>query len=74
VKDGRVVQTNFHDFRLPRMSDVPPIVVTVLEGGGPPGGFGEVGVPAGGARGGRTRCSRSTGKRIRTLPLEGRGA
>src|SRR5258705_10653349 len=45
VKDGRVVQTNFHDFRLPRMSDVPPIAVIVLEGGGPPGGIGEVARP-----------------------------
>jgi CO/xanthine dehydrogenase Mo-binding subunit len=72
VKDGRVVQTNFHDFRLPRMSDVPPIAVTVLEGGGPPGGIGEVGVPLV-APAVANAVFALTGKRIRTLPLEDGG-
>ncbi len=72
VKDGRVVQTNFHDFRLPRMSDVPPIAVIVLEGGGPPGGIGEVGVPLV-APAVANAVFALTGKRIRTLPLEDGG-
>ena len=72
VKDGRVVQTNFHDFRLPRMSDVPPIAVTVLEGGGNPGGIGEVGVPLV-APAVANAVFALTGKRIRTLPLEDGG-
>jgi CO/xanthine dehydrogenase Mo-binding subunit len=72
LKDGRVVQTNFHDFALPRMSDVPPIAVTVLEGGGPPGGIGEVGVPLV-APAVANAVFALTGKRIRTLPLEDGG-
>ena len=72
VKDGRVVQTNFHDFRLPRMSDVPPIAVTVLESGGAPGGIGEVGVPLV-APAVANAVFALTGKRIRSLPLEDGG-
>jgi isoquinoline 1-oxidoreductase subunit beta len=72
VKDGRVVQTNFHDFRLPRMKDVPPIAVTVIEGGGNPGGIGEVGVPLV-APAVANAVFALTGKRIRTLPLEDGG-
>jgi isoquinoline 1-oxidoreductase subunit beta len=72
VKDGRVVQTNFHNFRLPRMNDVPPIAVTVIEGGGNPGGVGEVGVPLV-APAVANAVFALTGKRIRSLPLEDGG-
>jgi isoquinoline 1-oxidoreductase beta subunit len=72
VKDGRVEQSNFHDFRLPRMSDVPPIAVTVLESGGNPGGIGEAGVPLV-APSVANAVFALTGKRIRSLPLEDGG-
>ena len=68
----RVVETNFHNFRLPRMSDVPPIAVTVLESGDNPGGIGEVGVPLV-APSVANAVFALTGKRIRTLPLEDGG-
>jgi isoquinoline 1-oxidoreductase beta subunit len=72
VKDGRVQQTNFHDFQLPRMTDVPPIKVELLGKGGKPGGLGEVGVPLV-APAVANAVFNLTGKRIRSLPLEDGG-
>ena len=72
LKDGRVQQTNFHDFRLPRMSDVPPIAVAIIENGDSPGGIGEVGVPLV-APAVANAVFALTGKRIRSLPLEDGG-
>jgi len=72
LKNGRVEQTNFHEFRLPRMSDVPPIAVAVIENGDTPGGIGEVGVPLV-APAVANAVFALTGKRIRTLPLEDGG-
>jgi isoquinoline 1-oxidoreductase beta subunit len=72
VKNGRVEQTNFHDFRIPRMNEVPPITVAVLTNGDSPGGIGEVGVPLVAPAIGNAIFT-LTGKRIRTLPLEDSG-
>jgi isoquinoline 1-oxidoreductase beta subunit len=72
VKDGRVQQTNFHDFQLPRMTDVPPIKVELLGKGAKPGGLGEVGVPLV-APAVANAVFALTGKRIRALPLEDGG-
>jgi isoquinoline 1-oxidoreductase beta subunit len=72
VKDGRVQQTNFHDFQLPRMTDVPPIKVELLGKGAKPGGLGEVGVPLV-APAVANAVFNLTGKRIRSLPLEDGG-
>ncbi len=71
-KDGRVEQTNFHDFQLPRMTDVPPIVVELYGKRGKPGGLGEVGVPLV-APAVANAVFNLTGKRIRALPLEDGG-
>lgn len=71
-KDGRVEQTNFHDFQLPRMTDVPPIVVELYGKRGKPGGLGEVGVPLV-APAVANAVFNLTGKRIRALPLEDAG-
>ena len=47
IKQGRVVQSNFHDYRVPRMSDMPEIDILVLDGEpGKPGGVGELGSPS----------------------------
>ncbi|MHC8369464.1 xanthine dehydrogenase family protein molybdopterin-binding subunit [Pseudomonas sp. MDT1-85] len=44
IKQGRVVQSNFHDYRVPRMSDMPAIDILVLDGEpSKPGGVGELG-------------------------------
>lgn len=47
IKQGRVVQSNFHDYRVTRMSDMPVTDILVLDGEpGKPGGVGELGSPS----------------------------
>lgn len=72
VKNGRVEQSNFHDFQLPRMSEVPPVQVELIQSGGKPGGIGEVGVPLV-APAVANAVFALTAKRIRTTPLEDGG-
>lgn len=45
VKDGAVVQSNFHDYRVVRMADAPRVDVTLVPSDGPVGGAGEPGTP-----------------------------
>jgi isoquinoline 1-oxidoreductase beta subunit len=72
LKNGRVEQSNFHDFQLPRHNEVPPIQVEVIQSGGKPGGIGEVGVPLVAPALANAVFS-LTGTRIRTTPLEDGG-
>ena len=72
VKNGRVEQSNFHDFLLPRMNQVPPVQVELVQGGGKPGGLGEVGTPLV-APALANAVFALTGKRIRSTPLEDGG-
>jgi isoquinoline 1-oxidoreductase beta subunit len=72
VKDGRVEQTNFHDFRIPRINEVPPITVAHIASVESPGGLGEAGVPLVAPAIGNA-VFKLTGKRIRELPLEDSG-
>ncbi len=44
-KDGRVEQSNFHNYPLLRMSETPVVEIHMIADGGKPGGMGEVGVP-----------------------------
>ena len=47
IKQGRVVQSNFHDYRVTRMSDMPAVDILVLDGEpSKPGGVGELGSPS----------------------------
>lgn len=47
IKQGRVVQSNFHDYRVTRMSDMPATDILVLDGeSSKPGGVGELGSPS----------------------------
>ncbi|MFJ2714519.1 molybdopterin cofactor-binding domain-containing protein [Pseudomonas sp. NPDC087346] len=47
IKQGRVVQSNFHDYRVTRMSDMPATDILVLDGEpSKPGGVGELGSPS----------------------------
>jgi isoquinoline 1-oxidoreductase subunit beta len=71
-KNGRVEQTNFDNFRLPRGSEVPPIKVELIASGEAPGGIGEVGTPLV-APALANAVFALTGKRIRTTPLEDGG-
>lgn len=45
VKNGEIVQSNFHDFQLLRMMQTPAIEVHIVESQDLPGGVGETGVP-----------------------------
>ena len=45
--DGQVQQSNFHDYSILRMAEVPVIKVEIVTGGAPiPSMAGELGVPA----------------------------
>jgi len=72
IRNGRVEQSNFHDFPLPRMNEVPPIRVELIHSGAKIGGIGEVGVPLVAPAVANAIFS-LTGKRIRTTPLEDGG-
>ena len=69
VKDGRIVQTNFHDYPAVKMADMPPVETIVMPSGGFWGGVGEptiaVAAPAV-----LNAIFAATGKRIRDLPLK----
>jgi len=72
VKNGRVEQSNYDNFPIPRMPQVPRTEVILMPSGGNPGGMGEVGVPLV-APAIANAVSALTGKRIRSLPLEDGG-
>ena len=43
VKDGRIEQSNFHDYRVLRMNEMPEIEVAIIDSKESPGGVGEPG-------------------------------
>ena len=69
LKDGRVEQSNFHDYRALRMNEAPVVDVYIAKSGEPPGGMGEAGtsliVPAV-----TNAVFAATGKRLRKLPID----
>lgn len=69
IKDGEVQQSNFHDYNLMRMSDLPEVMeVSFIESDQRPTGLGEIGNPfLGGAI--ANAFFRLTGKRIYHLPF-----
>lgn len=68
IEDGQVQQSNFHDYEVMRMADLPDIEVKVISSGLPLSGAGELGLPmTGGAV--ANAFFALTGKRIRKLPL-----
>jgi isoquinoline 1-oxidoreductase subunit beta len=68
IKRGRVVQSNFHDFPLPRLAETPQIVVEFIKSDAPMGGMGEPGVPPVAPAIANAIFS-ATGQRLRQLPL-----
>jgi isoquinoline 1-oxidoreductase beta subunit len=69
VSNGRVEQSNFHDYEVLRMSDAPrEIEVYIMPSTEPPGGCGEPGVPPA-APALANAIFAATGKRIRRLPI-----
>lgn len=68
VRDGRIEQSNFHDFRLPLIGDMPKVELVLVPTGGFWGGHGEPGIlPFQAAV--LNAVFALTGKRIRSLPL-----
>jgi isoquinoline 1-oxidoreductase beta subunit len=69
-KDGRVEQSNFHDYRMLRMNEMPKVEVHIVPSREAPGGIGEPGTPPI-APAVANAIFAATGKRIRKLPLLG---
>jgi len=68
IKDGRVLQTNYTDYEVARMSDVPNIEIKVVSTDNPPTGAGEDGLPTvAGAVG--NAIAALTGVRLHELPF-----
>lgn len=66
---GKAVQNNFHQYKMPRITDIPPISVHVMDNDEAPGGVGEPGLPPFAP----ALCNAIfdlTGKRIRKLPFD----
>lgn len=69
LKNGRVEQSNFHNYRVLRMNETPPIEVHLVRNGEAPGGIGEPGTAATAPALGNAIFA-ATGKRLRKLPLQ----
>jgi isoquinoline 1-oxidoreductase beta subunit len=68
VREGRVEQSNFHDYHVLNMSEAFPITVELIRNEHRPTGVGEAGLPVtGGAIG--NAFAKLTGKRLRHLPF-----
>jgi len=68
-KDGLVEQRNFYDYKMPRLTDIPPIEVHIMENDSDAGGIGEPGLPPF-APALTEAIFDLTGKRIRKLPFD----
>jgi isoquinoline 1-oxidoreductase beta subunit len=69
IDKGRVQQSNFHDYRMLRIDQVPKIEVHVIKSGEAPGGIGETGVTAG-PPALRNAIFAATGVALRRLPID----
>jgi isoquinoline 1-oxidoreductase beta subunit len=68
LKNGRVQQTNFHDYQVVRMPDSPVIDMHLVESDGKPAGIGEPGTALIGPAVANAVFA-ATGQRLRRLPL-----
>jgi len=68
-KDGLVEQRNFYDYKMPRLTDIPPIEIHIMENDSDAGGIGEPGLPPF-APALTEAIFDLTGKRIRKLPFD----
>jgi len=69
IDKGRVQQSNFHDYRMLRIDEVPPIEVHLIKSGEAPGGIGETGTTAG-PPALRNAIYAATGVALRRLPID----
>jgi isoquinoline 1-oxidoreductase beta subunit len=68
VKDGAIKQSNFFDYRVPRMSDIPEIKVELIRTDNHPTGAGQMGTPMIGPAISNA-IYQLTGKRLRESPM-----
>jgi isoquinoline 1-oxidoreductase beta subunit len=68
LKDGRVEQSNFHDYQPLRINEMPAVEVHVVPSSEAPTGVGEPGVPPIGPAVANA-VYKATGRRIRALPF-----
>ena len=72
LKDGRVEQSNFHDYRMMRLNEMPKVETVIAPTGGFWGGVGEPSqAPLGPAL--ANAIFNATGKRVRSFPLKNHG-
>jgi isoquinoline 1-oxidoreductase subunit beta len=69
LKDGRVEQSNFHNYPILKLDEMPKVEVRILHSDAPMGGVGEPGVPPV-APAVANALFKLTGKRIRSLPIK----
>jgi isoquinoline 1-oxidoreductase subunit beta len=69
IAKGRVQQSNFHDYRMLRIDQIPKIEVHVVKSSEPPGGIGETGANAG-PPALRNAIYAATGIALRRLPID----
>ena len=68
IEGGRVVQSNFHDYQMLRLAEMPVVEVYIVPSNNEPGGVGEPGTPPI-APAVCNAIFAATGKRIRRLPI-----
>ena len=68
IEKGRVQQSNFHDYEMLRMNEMPNVEVHIVQSNEPPGGVGEPGTPPI-APAVCNAIFSATGKPIRRLPI-----
>jgi isoquinoline 1-oxidoreductase beta subunit len=71
LKNGRIEQSNFHDYRVLRMNEMPKIEVHLVQSGEAPGGIGETGTTAA-PPALRNAIYAATGVALRKLPIDRR--
>jgi isoquinoline 1-oxidoreductase subunit beta len=69
LKNGRVEQSNFNDYRMLRIDQMPKIDVHLIKSGEPPGGLGEAGTTAG-PPALRNAILAATGVALKRLPVD----
>ena len=69
IEKGAVAQSNFHEFELLRIDEMPEVEVYIVKSAEPPGGAGEPGLPPV-APAVTNAIFAAIGKRIRSLPIK----
>jgi len=69
LEKGRVQQSNFHDYRMLRIDQIPPIDIHFIKSDAPPGGIGEPGTTAA-IPALRNAIYAATGVALRRMPID----